>query len=345
LYTNLFTGFLLALVIGGCTSSPSIPDIATVQASIIWRAAFAGDTLYLLSQDGSLSTIVLGRQERLDAGFPNPVFDLWAQSGVPYVISCDSKTCANWTLNRQSGGSWTTAATIETEGDEYVAAAHNGSRVAIITSRRVIEFIDDKAIANTLSAPLRKWRATSAHLMGDYVLVGYYGGEWGGGLERVELRTGTVRQIESKVAGDTCEGPLNTECDPVNGIAEEPWNPECAAVAVGLIHFVPHGRIVEVCGDRLKRLFFKPTSRNRSGTDTFETEAFFGLVSRGNSLLAAGTQGIYKIGSNGETTFIRYPKLHAVGGVYVSFDVSDVALVASDRPLSVGGGAIMMVPR
>ena len=28
--------------------------------------------------------------------------------------------------------------------------------------------------------------------------------------------------------------------------------------AIGLVHFFPHGRIVEVCGNEVKRLYFEP---------------------------------------------------------------------------------------
>jgi len=35
-----------------------------------------------------------------------------------------------------------------------------------------------------------------------------------------------VSAIERNTSGELCGGPLNTECDPVNGIAAEPQKPE-----------------------------------------------------------------------------------------------------------------------
>lgn len=82
-------------------------------------------------------------------------------------------------------------------------------------------------------------------------------GRWAAKYRR---RTGKVTVIEKNSTGDLCGGPLNASCDPVNGIADEPWRPDCVAIAIGLVHFSPHGRIVEVCRDEVRRVYFKDSA-------------------------------------------------------------------------------------
>src|SRR6185437_3906330 len=89
------------------------------------------------------------------------------------------------------------------------------------------------------------------------VFVGLNEGEWGGGLRRIHRQTGDVIVVQRNASGELCGGPLNTDCDPVNGIISDPWAEDCVVLSIGLVHFAPHGRIDEVCGDRVKRLYFK----------------------------------------------------------------------------------------
>jgi hypothetical protein len=51
----------------------------------------------------------------------------------------------------------------------------------------------------------------------ESIYVGFNVGEWGGGLQRVDLKTGAVADIERRDTKDLCAGPLNRECDPVTG--------------------------------------------------------------------------------------------------------------------------------
>jgi hypothetical protein len=101
------------------------------------------------------------------------------------------------------------------------------------------------------------------------------------------MRTGAVKVSERNATGKLCGGPLNTDCDPVHAIVTEPWKPSCVVAAIGLIHIEPHGRLVEVCGDRVRRLLFRPYGERStrgigltSGIDEpRSTVAFFGIPS------------------------------------------------------------------
>jgi hypothetical protein len=177
-------------------------------------------------------------------------------------------------------------------------------------------------------------------------------------LQRIQRQSGKVEDIEENSSGELCGGPLNGACDPVNGIAPEPWRPDCVAVAVGLIHFTPHGRIVEVCKNRVKRIYFKAhesrwsalaKSRGRKSRDDepSETVAFFGLAQVGTQLLAAGMDGIYQFGAEGKVTLIPLPKFDAIENVRVSFELPDVVLVLTsiNGRRSTSGPVPILVPR
>jgi hypothetical protein len=187
-----------------------------------------------------------------------------------------------------------------------------------------------------------------------HIFVGFNAGEWGGGLQRIDRATGEVATIEQNDSGELCGGPLNTDCDPVNGIATEPWNADCVAAAVGLVHFAPHGRIVEICDKTVKRLYFKPygppAPNNRvvvHRDEPFETVAFFGLSQQRDALWVVGIDGIYRIGADGAERFFPLPEFKPRGGILVSFDLPDFVLVLTDvnQRKSLSGSVPIIVSR
>jgi hypothetical protein len=139
----------------------------------------------------------------------------------------------------------------------------------------------------------------------------------------------------------------------VNGIASEPWKPDCVAVAVGLVHRQPHGRLVEVCGDKIRRLYFKPYSEESpdegasKADEPFTTVAFFGLVRAGESLFASGIDGIYRIEAGGKVSRTPLPEFKEIGGIRVSFEVAHLVLVFTDvnQRKSLSGSVPMLVSR
>jgi hypothetical protein len=181
--------------------------------------------------------------------------------------------------------------------------------------------------------------------------VGFNAGEWGGGLRRIDRRTGTVstiERIERDDPDDLCAGPLNTACDPVNGIVTSPWNSQCVVAAIGLVHFMAHGRIVEVCGTTVRTLYVKsldesPTKTGHGGSSV----AFFGLSRNGDALWAAGIDGVYDIKAKGIAVTRPMPEFKDVGGVYVNFDSPQMILVLTqiNRRASISGSVPLMVLR
>src|SRR5262249_42616145 len=150
-----------------------------------------------------------------------------------------------------------------------------------------------------------------------------------------------------------CSGPLDKACDPVNGIASEPWRPGCVVAAIGLVHFFPHGRLVEVCGNMVRRLFFRPLHddpakpSDRTDEEPFVTEAFFGLARDGETIWAVGLEGLYTVTASGTRRVQPMPAFQRVGGFVVSFAVPHLVLVLTDinSHRSLSGSVPMLVPR
>ena len=44
-------------------------------------------------------------------------------------------------------------------------------------------------------------------------------GEWGGGLQRIDVATGATSSVERRDSAELCAGPLNSDCDPNSNIA------------------------------------------------------------------------------------------------------------------------------
>jgi hypothetical protein len=310
----------------------------------ISHAAFADGRLWLLTDAGDLWSIAEGKDESVAIDLPEPAHGLWIQDGQPAVITCDRDDCREWTLrSRRRNGEWAVTARVATGGEALVSAISAGSMVVLLTTRRLVNVVGDKQSAVAFSQPLRGRGVITTHVTTTSVFVGLNRGEFGGGLQRIDRKTGDVTAIESNESGDLCGGPLNAECDPVTGIETIPWKPDCVAVAIGLSHFLTHGSIVEVCDDRVRRLYSKPRT-SRLDPRVESSVPFYGLIRRNETLWAVGIDEIYEIEPDGTVRSAPPPAFKQAGEFIVSFDLPHVVLVVGNVP-SVGGGIPILVPR
>ena len=253
----------------------------------------------------------------------------------------------SWTLRKWSHTSWVVVATIRRDRDDIVGIGSSGKSVVLLTTHRMIDLVagDQKSIG--LKWPKdRTAGITSILVRPESVLVGFNAGEWGGGLRRIDRRTGEISTIGRKSRNEPCGGTLNAECDPVNGIVTEPWNEGCAAVAIGLIHMMAHGSIVEVCGSAIRTIYSKPYSKLYRD-DHYSTVPFFGIIAVNHELFAVGSDGLYKIGPEGTVEVSALPKFERIGSVSVSFALPNVVLVVTsiNQRHSVSGSVPMLVSR
>jgi hypothetical protein len=249
---------------------------------------------------------------------------------------------------------WTIEATIDARGEYFVTLICGSGATAVLTTKRLITLGAGAVSEVALDGEL-DWGLATTLMTAGTVYAGFNKGEWGGGLRAIDRKTGRIRLIENK-DGDLCGGLLNTECDPVNGLATLPWNPDCVAAAIGLVHMDADGHIVTVCGptggDQVRMLYRKQFGERYPNMDlppedAYQTMPFFGLATVGGKLLAAGGDGLYTIGETGDAEFEPMPDFKEIGPFHVSFAKPGVVLVLTlvNQRHSVSGATPMLVVR
>jgi hypothetical protein len=159
---------------------------------------------------------------------------------------------------------------------------------------------------------------------------------------------GKTNVVERKDSGAICGEPLDPACDPVNAIETEPWNPACVVAAVGLVHLGHHGRLVEICGERIRTLYSAPDADSPTYQGrAVETEPFYGLVRAGNTLWAAGVSGIYRIQKD-SVKRQPLPRFQVVAGLDMSLSIPGLVVLRTNAHpgMAVGGGGVpALLPR
>jgi hypothetical protein len=173
---------------------------------------------------------------------------------------------------------------------------------------------------------------TSTALLHDrWLYIGFDIGEWGGGLQRIDLDTGTIDDIERRNNDGICSGPLNKNCDPVAGIIPNSDNAHCVMVSTGLAHLsIVKGAILRVCGETVFTLWPQSVIEGslQSPTGTVDQLA---LASDGG-FWALTSEAIHRFTATGELKqSFKIPKLRKHAGTYFS-DAIQGLLVFSAEP-------------
>lgn len=301
------------------------------------RALFTGGRLYLVTGDHRLVSVAEGETSLTRHDPPGgPVLDACARRGDDAVLALigGEQGERNWAVSRWQGGEWVQLRVIAQDGDAPVALSCTPDGVFLLTSTRFIDLTPVRpTILRLQGEPIHALVTAAVHVTPEAVFVGLNAGEWGGGLRRIDRRSGRIETLERNATGGLCDGPLNTSCDPVQGLATIPWRPECVAAAIGLIHMMAHGRLTMICPGRIEQLYVatdgvieNPERARDAALGRYGSVAFFGLAASGNSLIAIGHNGVHRIAADGTATHVPLPRFIRVEGVLVSFALPDVVL-------------------
>lgn len=85
-----------------------------------------------------------------------------------------------------------------------------------------------------------------------HLYIGNNGGEFFGGVNRIDLQTGVVEPIERRDGSDLCAGPLNRACHPVMDMAQDPGRADCVLATTTTAMSSLDGAILRVCGHRVE---------------------------------------------------------------------------------------------
>lgn len=333
----------------------SMQPVRADQPPELKRAIFADQRLWLMSDAGQIWTVQEGIHAAKAETLPDPVYDMCVQAGRPVIITGSRDHPVSWTVQRLTGGGWQPVATIPVHDDGIVAALCEPERLTVLTSRRLIEINGERYKSILLTRRLPTIGVSVGLPTPDGALLGLNVGEFGGGLRRIDRRTGLVTSIERR-SGSPCGVPLDSACDPVTALAPESWRPGCAVAAIGLVHMSSHGRILEICGVQVRRLYAQacpgqPPRRTIRGlgpdAEPFCTEAFSGLARDGDHLVAVATDGLHAIDRRGGRQLGSFPDFETYGPFAVSFASADHVLVLTgiNGRLSLSGATPLIVAR
>lgn len=275
---------------------------------------FAEGRLWLLSDTGHFFSITPGAKGRVAEALAGPV-GLCALEGFLHVVTREDD---RWALRRRGASGWQTLAQLDDDGDEqWVGLSCTNGGVVLVTSRRLIEWSAGRLFPVVLSKALPPSLVAAVHATHDRLWLGLNQGEWGGGLLSVDRRTGQVQVVEKRDMAEVCAGPLNAECDPVNGIVDSPWHSGCVDAAVGLVHMgLTTGRIVEICPGSIRTVFSRGfRTRPDQSPKSRSAVPFFGLRRVGGVLMAVGLDGVYRWSTEDQVQSTPLPKFANVEGV------------------------------
>jgi hypothetical protein len=358
----------LALMTAAGAASAGLEPVREGQQIMISRAVFAEGKLWLLTDAGQLFAITEGKDARAIYALPEPALDLWVEDGKPAVLTCERQKCAEWTWRRlRTGEVWMDVAKIAAQNDHPLAAHWHEGTLVVVSTHRIVEATAHGQTAVRLipppnndkrASPFGAGRVAAVLMTRERILVGMDAGEWGGGLRAVDRASGRITKVESK--GETRNDVwILSDNDPVNALVKVPWHPGCVAAAVGLVHMGSYGRIAEICGDEVRRLYSRPFApeppRGKSSGATeivqfgspTDSVAFFGMIRAKDALLAAGIDGIYRIADKGVEPPQKLPEFQKIGGFRISYDIPGAVLVMTEinARASLSGATPMIVPR
>jgi len=318
----------------------------------IVQGVYAEDRAWLLSDAGTIRTLDLSTHRLASESLPNPTSNICNLDGRIVAITSSRPKPTEWTIYRRLQGAWDQGDKIPSNGDRLVGLICESHTVSVLTDQRLLTV--GAAAKNTINLTGTVGYGRAYFLAdGQFIYVGYNAGEFGGGLQKIEEATGKIINIDTGTMDSLCGGGLSMKCDAVNGLISSPFHSNCIIAAVGVAHFIPTGRLVEVCGTKVTIIYSKATDAKWLGKPDKNDGGlhaeipFIGVERQQDSILGVGTDGIYLLQSSGSVTFTPMPKFRNWGGLKLNSDLPRVLLVMSsdNQHHAMGGNLPMLISR
>ncbi|HEV7692655.1 MAG TPA: hypothetical protein VGO52_17590 [Hyphomonadaceae bacterium] len=296
---------MLALACG----APAQAQQAVVTNDQLVEGAALGNKLLVRTARRELfeADLTSDQQKRL---FDSNVVDILRDGDRILILRHAPPSAAE--LMEYRGGEPKTIATLDLSADEKsVGLLLTSGGPGILASKSLRVWQDGAWTAKPVHGDFG-WTSSAITADGKAIYTGQNNGEWGGGLYRIDLKTGESKKIERvDDPKEICGYPLDADCDPVPAMVADPERPDCVYAGVALQHMSSHGRILRVCGETVEVVFEKkayPGGRSR------ESAAIYGLDISGKTLWAVSSGALYRI-EGSQQTEIKLPKLEQTAGL------------------------------
>lgn len=325
--------------LGPWVFQPPPPRTAPVSAEDqqdISRIAFDGRDLWLLTVSGRLWRVGPASKQAVQVPLAAAAEGMCAAGGQVVAVT-EAPDRRSWRLDRFGQASQTPLQIAKSPGEHFAGMACEPSGAVIVSSYRLLISGRNGTQAIQLQGQIPLRSENSVLATEDAVWVGSNIGEFGGGLRRIDRKTGKVEVIHRNLSRALCGGPLNTECDPVTALAPRPGRPDCVLASIGLVHMSSRGRLVEVCGQEPRRLMVHPCPEQPKGwrrtpgdDEPACSAAIFGLVQTGRRLVAVSNLGLMDIAQDGAHVMAPLPRFETFGPFQLSFHDPDYVLALTE---------------
>lgn len=318
---------------------PLLLAAASEPPNELLQAVRTEGTVWLLRENGQVFRLDGGATVPIAVTVPARASGLCVTRGALALVG---RSEAGWQVFRRKGNDWQAGqSTPVLPGERYLGSACTTDGATVLTDRRLIDqrrgVIPLVGYEPTMSIRTVVYREPEA------LLVGTNAGEWGGKLLRIPLVSGRVEEVPGTGA-------------PIHDIAPAPGRPACVVLAIGLVHFLPSGKLTELCGNRARRLYARAWEQQgfkakpeQPGEDPYPSVAFFGLApTTDGSVRAIAMDGVYRITRDGNVSGPeRLPVFVPKGDVRISMANSEPELVLTgvNGRASVGGAMPIVVGR
>jgi hypothetical protein len=331
---------------------PTENELLAAQPFVV-SAAFYEEILYTLSSDGRMQAWSEGVESGMDVEVPAFVLGFCALEDAVFLVTGKpyEGTARVW-AGRPGAWSLVTEFT-QSDSDPFLAVDCSGPQPVVLSGSAIRLPNESRSIAIG-SGAAGPFGASTTLQHDGYLYVGSNAGEFGGGLIRFPMSGGAGQLIDAPDAQELCGGVLNSDCGPVTGLAADPFRPDCILAATGLVHFVPHGSVVRICGESISLAYAKPYTLDpnwkfdpEDGIGTHPSVAFYSLAGDGAEAWAVANDGIYRFGNGLEPEFSPFPRSFVFPKSGVDWSSPDFVLVLTtmNQRFSVSGGSLILVQR
>lgn len=352
---------LLALLNLGCLAKPTSPGLderppetgdwsTLAKDHRLAAAAFAADQLWLRGVPAGDKINPRGMLLACHAKgtpcvrwFNRGIVDIRRVGENLWALIVDHRGFA-WVLTWQRG-EWTSLGPALGGAEGAIALAEMYGSPVIVTPRSVHRLMTQGEWYSVELSDELPWGvqiSAAAPRVGDSIYVGFFAGEWGNGLHRIDVDSGQVERIEPK--REPTGAGFRSNLDTPTGVIADPDHPDCVIVSDGLVHMLPAGALYRVCGSHAEILFEKEWLFERKVSIHRYYVPFYSL--------APAADGFWTVADSilrfrdGRMEVAPCPSLESRGGLMIGELAGEVAVLCSDiaAGVSTGGGSYLIVP-